>query len=157
MTRRHGVVLLAALLLAAACTSKSSEPGTSSQSASDRPTTSGPTGSDPVLQSELLKPVARYVQAVNAEDLDALVSAFATDAEVIDVGRRFPGHEAIRGWADQEVIGGTLTVDAVVESRPGYQKLLVTFAPGGSAGFAAHYAFTVSDAAITRADLTYAD
>ncbi|MGV9452555.1 nuclear transport factor 2 family protein [Streptomyces sp. NPDC003635] len=119
--------------------------------------TAAPADSGPVPRNELLDPVAAYVRAVAAQNLDALVAAFAPDAEVIDVGRSFSGRDAIRGWADREVIGGALSVDAVVESRAGYQKLLVTFAPGGGEGFAAHYAFTVSGSAVTRADLTYAD
>lgn len=104
----------------------------------------------------LLSPVAAYVDSVNAEDLDGLAGAFATDAELVDVGRRFQGREAIRGWADREVIGGTLTVVRVVEQRDGYQKLLVRFAPGGVGGFDAHYAFTIAGTFIARADLTYA-
>ncbi|WAZ19454.1 nuclear transport factor 2 family protein [Streptomyces cinnabarinus] len=150
MIRRPGAALLAALFLASACASK--------DSGSDGPSTStSATPRSAVPRSDVLKPVTAYVQAVNRKDRDALVASFAVDAEVIDVGRVFAGRDAIRGWADREVIGGALTVDAVVESRPGYQKLLVTFAPGGSNGFAAHYAFTVSGAAITRAELTYAD
>ncbi|OLT11209.1 hypothetical protein BJF79_04620 [Actinomadura sp. CNU-125] len=106
---------------------------------------------------ELLPPVRAYVDAVAAEDPDALAGAFAEDAVLIDVGRRFAGRDAIRGWADAEVIGGTLTVTEVVENRPGHQRLLVNFAPGGTGGFAAHYAFTVSGSVITKAELTYAD
>jgi hypothetical protein len=101
--------------------------------------------------------VAAYVNAVNAKNLDALVTAFAPDAEVIDVGRRFKGHDAIRGWAEREVIGGTLTVTRIAENRPGYQRLLVRFAPGGTGGFAAYYAFTVDGSTIAKAELTYAD
>ncbi|GGU90608.1 hypothetical protein GCM10010182_01530 [Actinomadura cremea] len=107
--------------------------------------------------SGLLPPVRAYVDAVAGGDLDALAGAFAEDAVLIDVGRRFDGRDAIRGWADAEVIGGTLAVTAVVENRPGRQRLLVRFAPGGTGGFAAHYTFTVSGSLITRAELTYAD
>ncbi|RKS76734.1 glyoxylase-like metal-dependent hydrolase (beta-lactamase superfamily II) [Actinomadura pelletieri DSM 43383] len=105
----------------------------------------------------LLPPVSAYVNAVNGRNLDALAGAFATDAELIDVGRRFTGRAAIRAWAEAEVIGGRLTVIRVAENRPGHQRLLVRFAPGGQGGFEAYYAFTVDGSSITRAELTYAN
>lgn len=114
------------------------------------------TPADAGAPAELLPPVSAYVAAVNARDLDGLVNAFAGDGEVVDVGRRFAGRDAIRGWAQREVIGGALAVTAVAESRPGYQRVLVRFAPGGTGGFAAFYAFTLDGGAIVRADLTYA-
>lgn len=106
--------------------------------------------------SALLAPVAAYVTAVNGKDLDGLVRAFAPSAEIVDVGRSIRGHDAIRRWAQAEVIGGTLSVTRVAESREGHQRLLVRFAPGGTGGFAAYYAFTVEGDTITRAELTYA-
>ncbi|MGK5553643.1 MBL fold metallo-hydrolase [Actinomadura kijaniata] len=105
----------------------------------------------------LSAPVSAYVAAVNGRNLDALAGAFASDAELVDVGRRFTGRAAIRAWAENEVIGGRLTVTKVVEDRPGYQRLLVRFAPGGSGGFDAYYAFTVNGSSITKAELTYAN
>jgi hypothetical protein len=141
--------LAAASLLLPACSS--TDPAAPPAASS----TATPSGT---VNGGLLPPVSAYVEAVNAKDLDGLTRAFAADAELVDVGRRFHGRDAIRGWAEREVIGGTLTVTAIVEGRTGYQKLLVRFVPGGSnsGGFAAHYAFTVSGTAITRADLTYA-
>jgi hypothetical protein len=129
--------------------------------AGNGPATTAPASSAPVtspadVAGQLLPAVAAYVDAVNGKNLDALVDAFAPNGEVVDVGRRFAGRAAIRGWADREVIGGTLTVTGVAEQRTGYQRLLVRFAPGGTGGFAAYYAFTVDHGAITRADLTYA-
>ncbi|GGQ45172.1 glyoxylase-like metal-dependent hydrolase (beta-lactamase superfamily II) [Actinomadura coerulea] len=104
----------------------------------------------------LLAPVEAYVGAVNGGNLDALAGAFAEDAEVVDVGRRIQGRAAIRDWAAKEVVGGRLTVLGVAENRPGHQRLLVRFAPGGTGGFEANYAFSVEGSAITRAELTYA-
>ncbi|MGW5262344.1 MBL fold metallo-hydrolase [Microbispora sp. NPDC004025] len=105
----------------------------------------------------LLAPVSTYVTALNGRNLDALAGAFAADAELVDVGRRFKGRAAIRDWARAEVIGGSLTVIRVAENRPGHQRLLVRFAPGGQGGFDAYYAFTVDGSAITKAELTYAN
>ncbi|MGP3964231.1 nuclear transport factor 2 family protein [Nonomuraea sp. 3N208] len=97
-----------------------------------------------------------YVAAVNARDLDALVGSFAADAEIVDVSRSIRGHDAIRTWADNEVIGGTLRVVSVVENRADGQKLLVHWAPAGSGGWQAHYDFTVGRGRIVKADLQYA-
>ncbi|MFI6903530.1 MBL fold metallo-hydrolase [Nonomuraea sp. NPDC050394] len=112
---------------------------------------------NPACADGLLPPVQAYVSAVNEGDLDALAQAFAPAAELVDVGRRFEGRPAIRAWAKAEVIGGRLTVTKIAENRPGYQRLLVRFAPGGQGGFAAYYAFTVNGSSITKANLTYAN
>ncbi|MFC7583848.1 nuclear transport factor 2 family protein [Nonomuraea antimicrobica] len=97
-----------------------------------------------------------YVDAVNARDLEALVASFAQDAEIVDVSRSIRGHDAIREWAGNEVIGGTLRVVSIAEDRPDGQKLLVHWAPAGSGGWRAHYDFTVGGGRIVKADLQYA-
>ncbi|MBB3730822.1 nuclear transport factor 2 family protein [Nonomuraea dietziae] len=103
-----------------------------------------------------LDPAARrYVDAVAAEDLDALVASFTPDAVIVDVGREIRGHDAIRHWADTEVIGGRLTVLGNTPRRGG-TTMLVTFAPGGTGGFRASYSFDISGGLITRATLQYA-
>lgn len=117
---------------------------------------SQPAPASSTLVVDLHAPVRAYVDAVNDEQLDALVAAFNPDGAVVDVGRRIQGHDAIRQWADDEVIGGTLEVLEVAESRPDFQKLLVRFAPMGVFGFRAYYAFTLADDHIALADLTYA-
>lgn len=104
-------------------------------------------GIDPAAQ--------KYVDAVAAEDLDALVNAFHPDAQLTDVGREFTGHDEIREWADNEVIGGKLTVLKDTPKSDG-TTLLVRFAPGGSGGFEANYEFTSRDGLITKLDLQYA-
>ncbi|MEV4013799.1 nuclear transport factor 2 family protein [Nonomuraea angiospora] len=96
------------------------------------------------------------MDAVNARDLEALVAAFASDGEVVDVTRPIRGHDAIREWARAEVIGGTLKVVSIAERRSNGQKLLVHWAPAGSGGWRAHYDFTVSGGRIVQADLQYA-
>ncbi|GLW09457.1 hypothetical protein Misp01_45860 [Microtetraspora sp. NBRC 13810] len=98
-----------------------------------------------------------YVDAVNARDLDALVRSFLPDGEILDVSRTIAGHDAIRSWAAAEVIGGSLRVLSVAEDRGDGQKLLVHWAPAGSAGWRAHYDLTYRDGRISRADLQYAD
>ncbi|MEU4723561.1 nuclear transport factor 2 family protein [Nonomuraea dietziae] len=110
-------------------------------------TAQAPTDLDPAAR--------RYVDAVAAEDLDALVASFTPDAVIVDVGREIRGHDAIRHWADTEVIGGRLTVLGNTP-RKGGTTMLVTFAPGATGGFRASYSFDISGGLITRATLQYA-
>ena len=97
-----------------------------------------------------------YVNAVNAENLDALVACFAPDAVIIDVSRRITGVDAIRTWANNEVIGGSLRVIERTPTPNGI-RLLVHWAPRGSTGFRAYYTFDYQNGQITQADLQYAN
>jgi hypothetical protein len=154
--RRAGACLAGLLIAGSTACGPASAPPTTPNASSASSTASRPDASAAVSLDELLPPVAAYVTAVNAKNLDGLVRAFAPNGEVVDVGRRFAGHDAIRRWAETEVIGGTLTVRAVLENEPNRQRLLVTFAPSGTGGFGANYTFTVDGPTITSAVLTYA-
>nr|WP_275983984.1 nuclear transport factor 2 family protein [Paenibacillus hamazuiensis] len=96
-----------------------------------------------------------YVEAVNSNDLDALVESFAENAVIVDVSRHITGQTAIREWAKNEVMGGKLEV---LESTPAAHgvKLLVHWAPRGSDGWKAYYTFEFKDGKIVHADLQYA-
>ena len=74
---------------------------------------------------DLPKPVAQFIQGVNAGDLELLLSAFVQDAFVNDQLCEFWGAEAIRQWASQEVIGKSLTID-VIEARTHYAQLILS-------------------------------
>ena len=54
--------------------------------------------------------VAAFVEATNDFDLERLVVAFADDALVNDQLREYWGKEAIRGWAERDIIGERLTI-----------------------------------------------
>ncbi|TDO55079.1 SnoaL-like protein [Kribbella sp. VKM Ac-2571] len=98
---------------------------------------------------DVLPAVQAYVDAVNRRDLDGLVNAFHTDGRIVDVSRTIAGQDAIRTWARNEVIGGSLQALEVVERRPTGQNVLVRWAPAGSDGWLAHYDFT-SDGGASR-------
>ena len=59
---------------------------------------------------ELPAPIAAYVQASNALDLDGLVAAFSDDALVNDQLREYWGKGAIEEWAAREIISQQLTM-----------------------------------------------
>ena len=65
-------------------------------------------------------PVAAYVRATNSLDLEALMATFADDAFVNDQLCEHWGKQAIRRWAERDVIGAKLTmyvVDVVEHHR----------------------------------------
>ncbi|MGW0198964.1 nuclear transport factor 2 family protein [Nonomuraea sp. NPDC003201] len=146
--------LAACALLASACgTTPTITPDTG---AGGSPSTGRGVSPSAGGHADVAREARAYVDAVNARDLDALVTAFASDGVVIDVTRPIRGRDAVREWARAEVIGGTLKVVSIAERRSNGQKLLVHWAPAGSAGWRAHYDFTVSGGRIVRADLQYA-
>ena len=55
--------------------------------------------------------VADYLAAVNAFNLDGVVAAFAPDAYVNDARREISGIDAIRRWAEKEMIGDQVTME----------------------------------------------
>lgn len=57
------------------------------------------------MSPQLPAPVARAVDAVNAEDTEAFLATFAPDGWIDDNGRRFTGHDDMRSWSDRELIG----------------------------------------------------
>jgi hypothetical protein len=61
--------------------------------------------------------VKEYVEATNSRDLERLLTLFADDALVNDQLRDYWGKPAIRGWAEQDIVGERLTmsVTKVVE------------------------------------------
>jgi hypothetical protein len=64
-------------------------------------------------------PIDRFVEAVHRGDTKAFLAAFPKDGVVIDSGRRFAGHDAIRGWSDREFIGshGHMIVKKVEQKK----------------------------------------
>ncbi|MGS2647570.1 hypothetical protein [Streptosporangium sp. LJ11] len=84
------------------------------------------------------------------------VDSFTADGKIIDVRRTVTGHDAIRAWADGEVIGDTLRVLSADRRRADGQRPPAHRAPAGSAGSAggrAHHDFSVSGGKISGADL----
>jgi hypothetical protein len=57
------------------------------------------------------KVIAEHIAAVNAFDLEAIVATFAEDAFVNDARREFRGTDAIRAWAERELVGDKVTID----------------------------------------------
>ena len=58
-------------------------------------------------------PVAAYIAATNAFDADALIACFAEGALVNDQLRDYWGLDAIKAWAEREIIGVRVTMKVV--------------------------------------------
>jgi hypothetical protein len=57
--------------------------------------------------------VAAYIAATNAFDADALVACFAEGALVNDQLRDYWGIDAIKAWAEREIIGDKVTMQVL--------------------------------------------
>jgi hypothetical protein len=68
--------------------------------------------------------VTEYIEGSNTFDSDRLIGAFAEDAMVNDARREFWGRDAIKRWADKEIIGDKVTMD-VTEVAEHYGMFVV--------------------------------
>src|ERR1700730_4212115 len=62
--------------------------------------TSGEIELETVMTLNLPEPLARYFDAANAMDVDALVATFAPDGIVHDQSKEMHGRDAIRAWRE---------------------------------------------------------
>jgi hypothetical protein len=100
--------------------------------------------------ADLPEPVARLIDAANANDTDAFLASLRPDAVVDDWGREFHGPDAIRGWSDREFIGVDVTLEVTaVDQSDG--ATTVTAQVGGE-GFngPSHFTFAVEDDRVSR-------
>ena len=63
------------------------------------------------MTTQLTGPVAVYLAAINAFDVDAAVATFADDAYVNDARREINGIDAIRKWVTKEMVGDHVTME----------------------------------------------
>jgi SnoaL-like domain len=64
-----------------------------------------------MVPTKLTGVIVEHIDAMNAQDTDAIVATFAKDAYVNDNRREFVGHDAIRRWVAKELVGDKVTVD----------------------------------------------
>jgi hypothetical protein len=61
--------------------------------------------------TELTGVIADHIAGVNALDTDAIMATFADDAYVNDARREFSGADAIRRWAEKEMVGDKVQIE----------------------------------------------
>ena len=79
----------------------------------------------PQTLAVLSPPVAAYVEATNAFDLEGLLALFANDALVNDQLRDYWGKPAIRQWAARDIVAQSLTME-VTDVIEHYGNFIVT-------------------------------
>lgn len=85
------ILMLISILQVAACKTKSNELKTISNQNQ---------------KMNLPETIEKFIKAVNDGDNENFLSFFDKDKGIInDWGRKFVGHEAIKGWSDKEFIG----------------------------------------------------
>ena len=62
------------------------------------------------MTTEICPVAQRYVDAVNAFDIDAVMATFAPEALVNDNHREFADPDSIRAWVAAEIIGDRVTM-----------------------------------------------
>jgi hypothetical protein len=99
---------------------------------------------------DLPDPVARALEAANANDTAAFLACFTPDGVVDDWGREFRGADEIRSWSDREFIGVHVSLD-ITDVDPEAGATTVTATVGGD-GFngPSHFTFQVSGDRVAR-------
>ncbi|UWR03652.1 nuclear transport factor 2 family protein [Ruegeria conchae] len=111
--------------------------------------------STPAVAHDLPTAIDCYQTATNAQDIDAYLACFTDDAVMIDVSREFVGQDAIRTWAEREVMPGGQNFNhrQILEGEDGYAKTEVNWAT-----WVAHYHYWWNaDGKITKMSPQYAD
>jgi hypothetical protein len=64
-----------------------------------------------MAEKQLDKAISDHLAAVNDFDIDGIVDPFVEDAFVNDARREFRGRDAIRAWAERELVGDRVTIE----------------------------------------------
>jgi ketosteroid isomerase-like protein len=108
------------------------------------------------MSLDLPTPVSNYFEAVNVQDVDAMLSAFSDDASVHDEGQEMNGRDAIREWVDDTTrkYRVTLTPTGV---RQADERTIVTAQVSGTfpgSPIELRYQFTITGEKIGTLEIT---
>jgi hypothetical protein len=106
------------------------------------------------MSQEIPAPVQRALDAIDALDNDAFVAAFADDGYVDDWGREFRGHDRIRAWSDNELIGKRATFTDTQVTTPGNPLTVLTQVGGDGFNGPSHFTFTYTDTHLNSMTIT---
>ncbi|MEU4195930.1 nuclear transport factor 2 family protein [Kribbella sp. NPDC026611] len=95
------------------------------------------------MSQEIPAAVQRALTAIDEQDNDAFVAAFAADGFVNDWGREFRGHDRIRSWSENELIGKRATFTDTSVSQAGNPLTIVTQVGGDGFNGPSHFTFDV--------------
>jgi hypothetical protein len=103
---------------------------------------------------EIPTAVQRALTAIDAQDNDAFVAAFAPDGYVDDWGREFRGPDQIRSWSQNELIGKQATFTDTQVTQPGNPLTIVTQVGGNGFNGPSHFTFTTEADKLTSMTIT---
>lgn len=106
------------------------------------------------MSQEIPAAIQRALDAIDALDNDAFVAAFAADGSVNDWGREFRGHDRIRSWSDNELIGKRVTFTDTQVSTPGNPLTILTQVGGDGFNGPSHFTFETKDDQLTAMTIT---
>ncbi len=82
------------------------------------------------MKTQLPQPIAAYIQATNAHDIDALLASFTPDALVIDEGQKYHGVAQIRAWREKTNEQYQFTLDVIDITEGGNETVVTTLVSG---------------------------
>jgi hypothetical protein len=95
-------------------------------------------------------PVARLLEAANANDTEAFLGTFVEGGVVDDWGREFVGADAIRGWSDREFIGKRVSLDVRAVEQRGDATVITAEVGGDGFNGPSHFTFVVDGDRVSR-------
>jgi ketosteroid isomerase-like protein len=108
------------------------------------------------MSLDLPTPISNYFKATNAQDVDAMLSAFSDDASVRDEGRDMIGRAAIREWIDDTTRKYRVTLTPIGVHQAD-EKTIVTAQVSGTfpgSPIELRYRFTITGEKIARLEIT---
>jgi ketosteroid isomerase-like protein len=82
------------------------------------------------MLSNLPQPVRAYIAASNSFDIAALMATFAKDALVNDHRDEFEGQDAIRNWAQREIVDDRVTMRVTAATHRGHSAAVTAIIDG---------------------------
>ncbi len=106
--------------------------------------------------TNLIGPVANYIAAANAQDIEAVVASFSESAVVRDEGQNRQGVAAIRRWAVEVRMKYRPTVELLDVAQVDGRTILTGRVSGDFPGspIELHYAFTLNGEKIERLEIS---
>jgi hypothetical protein len=106
------------------------------------------------MTEEIPAAVQRALTAIDEQDNDAFVASFAADGFVDDWGRQFHGHDRIRQWSENELIGKRATFTGTEVSSPGNPLTIVTQVGGDGFNGPSHFTFDIRGGQLASMTIT---
>jgi hypothetical protein len=100
-------------------------------------------------------PIAKYFEAKNAHDIDAMIAVFSDRASVRDEGRDMVGHPAIRNWMEETSRKYRVTVAPTAIDQSDAQSIVTATVSGTFPGspIQLSYRITVAGDKITHLEI----